>query len=167
MSKQKIFAFIAAIVIIIIGGVILIIQKEKKGERAPGEPILVEELSGLLPVVPIDWENPEKPMESLPLEIGEIPEGAIKIEVTAQGFSPSSFEAKKGEKVVLSVTCQDEWTHIFKFKDESLTTVAVGVGPGETRAITFYAPLEIGEYDFFCDVPGHEARGERGEMIVK
>lgn len=167
MSKQKLFAFIAAIVIIIIGGVILIIQKEKKDERAPEEPIPIEELSGLLPVVPIDWENPEKPMESLPLEIGEIPEEAIKIGVTAEGFSPSSFEVNKGEEIILSVTSQDKWVHVFKFKDPSLAEVAIGVASGETRAITFYAPSEPGEYEFFCGMLGHERRGEKGVMIVK
>ena len=167
MSKQKIFAFIVAIVIIIIGGVILIIQKEKRGERAPGEPVPVEELSGLLPVVPIDWENPEKPMESLPLEIAEIPEQAIKIGITAQGFSPSSFEANKGEEIVLAVTSQDRWVHVFRFKDSSLSEVGIGVASGKTRAITFYAPSEPGEYPFFCDMPGHEERGEKGVMIVK
>jgi uncharacterized cupredoxin-like copper-binding protein len=36
----------------------------------------------------------------------------------------------------------------------------------ETRAITFQAP-EPGEYEFYCDVPGHEARGEVGTMIVE
>jgi len=167
MNKQKILAFIAAIVIIIIGGVILIIQEEKRGERALEESIPIEELSGLLPVVPIDWENPEKPMESLPLEIGEIPEEAIKIEVTAQGFSPSSFEVKKGEEIVLSVTSQDRWVHVFRFKDSSLVEVGIGVASGKTRAITFYAPSEPGEYPFFCYMPGHEERGEKGVMIVK
>lgn len=167
VSKQKIFAFIAAIVIIIIGGVILIIQKEKKEEEAPEEPIPIEELSGILPLEPIDWENPEKPMQSWPLEEIEIPEEAIKIGVTAEGFSPSSFEVKKGKEIVLAVTSQDRWVHIFKFKDSSLDRVAVGVMPDETRAITFYAPSEPGEYPFFCDVPGHEYHGEKGVMIVK
>jgi len=167
MSKQKIFAFITAIAIIIIGGVILIIQKEKKGERALEELIPVEELSGILPVVPINWKNPEKPMESLPLETGEIPEQAIRIGITAQGFSPSSFEVNKGEEIILAVTSQDRWVHVFRFKDSSLAEVGIGVASDKTRAITFYAPSEPGEYEFFCDMPGHEERGEKGVMIVK
>jgi plastocyanin len=107
-------------------------------------------------------------MSSLPLETEEIPEEAIRIGITtAEGFSPSSLEVKKGEEIVLSVTSQDERNHIFKFKDTSLAEVGVAVAPGETRAVTFYAPLEPGEYPFFCRIPGHEHRGEKGVMIVK
>ena len=35
--------------------------------------------------------------------------------------------------------------------NESLAEVAVGVGFGEVKAITFYAPSESGEYEFYCD----------------
>ena len=164
MTKQKFFAFVVAIVIIVIVGVVLSIPKK---EEAPTGPIPIEELSGILQIEPIDWENPEKPMESWRLEEEEIPEQAIKVEVTVQGFSPSSFEVNKGEKIVLSVTSGDRWSHIFRFKDPSLAKVAVAVASGETRAITFYAPSEPGKYPFFCRMPGHEERGERGMMIVK
>lgn len=162
MSKQKIIAFIVAIVIIVVAGIVLSILKKEKGES-----ISIEELSGFLPIERIDWENPEKPMQSWPLEKSEIPKEAIKIGVTAEGFSLSSFEVKKGEEVVLSVTSRDEWIHIFKFKDSSLAEIAMGLAPGETRAITFYAPSEPGEYPFLCDMPVHEKRGEKGVMIVK
>jgi len=87
--------------------------------------------------------------------------------MTAEGINPSSFEVDKGVKVVLSITSGDSWTHVFKFEDESLKDAIVGVAPNETRVITFYAPEEVGEYEFHCDLPGHAARGEIGEMIVK
>lgn len=166
MSKRKFIAFIVAIVIIVIGGIILSVQKGGE-ERAPGEPVSVEELSGILPIDFKDWQNPEEPWQSAPLEESEIPKEAIRIGVTAEGFSPSSFEVKKGEEVVLAVTSQDKWVHVFRFKDSSLDKVAVGLNPGETKVITFYAPSKVGEYEFFCDVPGHERRGEKGKMIVK
>ena len=166
MSKQKFIALIVAIVIIIIGGIILSARKGGE-EGAPGEPMSVEELSGFLPIEFKDWQNPDEPWESPPLEKEEIPEEAIEIGVTAEGFSPSNFEAIKGEKVVLVLSGQDEWVHILKFKEESLADVGIAVGPDEVRAITFYAPSKPGEYEFFCDVPGHELRGEAGAMIVK
>jgi len=37
----------------------------------------------------------------------------------------------------------------------------------ETRAVTFNAPVEKGEYSFRCNVGGHAGRGEVGKMIVK
>jgi uncharacterized cupredoxin-like copper-binding protein len=66
----------------------------------------------------------------------------------------------------MSVSSSDDSTHIFKFKDDALKAVAVGIAPGETRAITFQTPGP-GEYEFYCDVPGHEGRGEAGIMIVE
>jgi len=118
------------------------------------------------PEVP-SWQEPEEPEESAPMEEDEVPEEAFKITITAEGISPSSFEVDKGVKVVLSITSGDSWTHVFKFEDESLKDAIVGVAPNETRVITFYAPDEAGEYEFHCDLPGHAARGEVGEMIVK
>lgn len=106
-------------------------------------------------------------MSSPPLEEKEVPKEAVELGVTAQGFSPTSLEVGKGKDVTLSVSSKDQWTHVFKFKDPLLAEVAVGIAPGETRAITFFAPSEKGEYEFFCDVPGHEGRGEKGVMIVK
>lgn len=165
MSEQKfilaiaILALVVGIVNLAILGVLLLKgQGIDKTSEVPAWYVSGE---------PADWQNPEEPESSLPLEEKGIPEEAVKMGVTAQGFSPSSFEVRKGEKIFLAVTSQDEWTHVLKFKDESLVEVAVGVASGETRAITFYAPSESGEYEFFCDVPGHEDRGEKGKMIVK
>jgi len=67
----------------------------------------------------------------------------------------------------VAVSSTDGYTHVFMFDDPSLSAVAVGVGPKETRAITFNAPAKAGTYSFHCDVPGHTARGEVGAMIVK
>lgn len=113
------------------------------------------------------WENAENPSQSSPLEQSEVPKEAVKISITEKGIAPVSFEAKAGDEVMLSVSSADQWTHIFKFKSDKLKDVAVGVGPKETRAITFLAPKEKGEYEYYCDVPGHIERGEKGKMIVK
>ncbi len=113
------------------------------------------------------WKNPENPLQSSPLEQADVPKEAIKVAITEQGIVPASLEVKSGEEVLLSVSSGDQWTHIFKFKSEALKEVAVGVGPQETRAITFFAPKEKGEYEYYCDVPGHIERGEKGKMIVK
>ncbi len=111
--------------------------------------------------------TPEAPQQSNPIaSLKDLPPQTIKLSVSAAGYSPSSFTVKSGAAVTLAVTSADTQTHIFMFDDASLSAVAVGVGPGETRAITFNA-LKSGEYAFRCDVPGHKARGEIGKMIVK
>lgn len=111
--------------------------------------------------------SPTAPQQSDPISEEAIPRGAIKLQVSATGFEPNEFTVNSGEAVTLSIISVDEQTHIFKFDDPSLRAVAVGVGPGEVRALTFNAPDERGEYRFFCDVPGHTARGETGTMIVR
>lgn len=110
--------------------------------------------------------TPEAPQQSNPISPEDLPSSAIEIAMTSTGITPSSFEVRAGEAVTISVTADDEQTHVFKFDDASLSAVAVGVGPGETRAITFNAPAK-GSYGFHCDVPGHAGRGETGTMIVK
>ena len=110
---------------------------------------------------------PEAPQQSAPITAEELPKTSIKLLSTKEGFSPSSFTAKRGDVIILGVTSADEQTHVFKFKDGGLSAVALGLSPGETRAITFNVPETKGEYKFFCDVPGHEARGESGTMIIE
>lgn len=110
--------------------------------------------------------SPEAPQQSNPIAAEEVPSSATKLTVSAQGFSPAEFTVSAGSAVTLSVTSGDTQTHIFMFDDPSLSAVAVGIGPGETRAITFNAPTTKGEYSFRCDVPGHAGRGEVGKMIV-
>jgi len=110
--------------------------------------------------------SPEAPQESNPISPEDLPSEAIKLTITAAGISPSSFTVRAGAPVTISVTAGDTQTHIFKFDSPSLSAVAVGVSPGETRAITFNAPGK-GTYGFHCDVPGHASRGETGTMTVR
>lgn len=112
---------------------------------------------------------PEAPQQTAPItDTSKLSEKVIKIEVSAErGFQPASFEVRAGQPVTISVSSVDDYTHVFAFKDASLSAVAVGVANGETRAITFDAPEKTGEYAFYCNVPGHEGRGEAGKMIVK
>lgn len=107
------------------------------------------------------------PQQSAPLSTKEVPPQAVKLSVSASGFSPSSFSVSAGKAVTLSLTSTDDQTHVLRFNDPSLNAVAIGIGPGQTRVITFNAPAAPGTYSFHCDVPGHTARGETGTMTVR
>lgn len=111
--------------------------------------------------------SPEAPQQSAPISEAEIPPQAVKLEMSATGIVPAQFSVDAGDPVALSITSADDGTHVFYFDDPELQAVAVGVGPGETRLITFNAPSARGEYGFHCDVPGHAARGEVGVMMVE
>ncbi len=167
MKKQQII--LIAVVVIIFAGLIFLgvkqIPKSKPSvNNQPAENVSPGE-SGQ-PLAPI-VQDATNPAQSGPLEPSEVPKSAIKISITEKGIAPASFEVKAGDEVMISVSSADQWTHIFRFKLAALKDVAVGVGPKETRAISFIAPKEKGENEYYCDVPGHIERGEKGIMIVK
>ncbi len=136
----------------------------------PGEPIIedgvVQNPAGEPARNDVEPGSPEAPQQSAPIAPNEAPSNSIKITMTAEGITPSEFTVKAGSLVTLAVTSGDEWTHVFAFKDPLLSAVAVGLAGGETRSITFNAPTQKGEYDIYCNVPGHESRGEVAKMIV-
>ncbi len=110
--------------------------------------------------------SPDAPQQSEPLEDMEdedIPEEAVKLDVSLNSYSPAEFTVDANTPITLLVTASDDGTHIFKFKDDALKGVATGIAAGQTRAITFKTPGP-GEYEFYCDVPGHN---ETGVMIVQ
>jgi len=114
-------------------------------------------------VEPVNTSNPENPQASLPLNEKDVPKDAIRLSVSLNGFEPKEFSVKSGQKVILALKAVDS-VHVFKFKNEKLSKVKIGIASGETKTIQFYAPKEKGDYEFFCDVPGHN---EVGKMIVK
>lgn len=110
----------------------------------------------------------DAPQQSQSITKEEIPSAAIKLAATRENkFQPASFDVKAGQLVILSVTSGDSFTYVFKFDDPSLSGIAVGIAPQETRAITFTAPEKKGEYTFRSDVPGHVGLGLVGKMVVK
>lgn len=133
------------------------ITKDNKVVTVEGEPTKND-------VTPM---SPQAPQQTAPIDKTKLSNDVVKLTVTAGGWSPNSFTVKTGAPVSVGISSGDHYTHIFMFDDPSLSAVAVGVGPNETRAITFNAPTKAGEYKFHCDVPGHSGRGEVGTMIVK
>jgi len=110
---------------------------------------------------------PTAPQESNAIASpSQIPLAAVKLTVSAaKGYAPNAFTVSAGAAVTIAVTSGDSLVHVFAFQDASLSAVAVGVGPGETRAITFNAPTKPGNYTFYSNVPGQS--GETGVMTVK
>lgn len=101
------------------------------------------------------------------LDKASLPASLAKITVTAAGFSPKQFTTQKGAPTTFSLTSGDEFVHVIVFEDPSLSAVAMLVGPGQTRAITFPAPDKAGEYIFRDDTPTGIEKGITGKMIVK
>lgn len=133
------------------------ITKDNKVVTQEGKPTLND-------AIPM---SPQAPQQTAPVDKTKLSDKVVKLTVTASGWTPNSFTVNANSPVSFAVTSGDAFTHVFLFDDPTLAAVAIGVGPGETRAITFNAPAKAGEYKFHCDVPGHPGRGEVGKMIVK
>lgn len=108
----------------------------------------------------------EAPLLTSNINKDNLPESAIKLEVSSSGFSPNEFRVKAGAPMVLAVSAVDQYGHVLIFDSPLLQSVSTPLNPGETRARSFNAPA-AGEYTFRCDVPGHAGRGETGKMIVE
>jgi len=110
--------------------------------------------------------SPEAPQQTGPLNKESLSTKVIKLDFSLdKGIVPREFTVAKGAPVSIAVSSLDQWSHIFRFTDPSLSAVAIGVSAGETRSMTFNAPTKAGEYTFSCDY--HANRGEVGKMIVK
>ena len=105
----------------------------------------------------------EAPEQSNPVAHESLPDGVIDIVTQGGGLSITEFTVVEGEEMTLAFTSADGNTHVLAFRESALQAVAIGVGPGETRTMTFKAP-EAGIYNYYCNVPGHA--GERGIMRV-
>jgi plastocyanin len=111
--------------------------------------------------------SPEAPHQTGFLDKVTLPKTLTQINVGNDKFTPSEFTTKAGAPTSFSLTSVNNYSHVITFDDPSLSAVAILVGPGQTKAITFNAPTTPGTYTFRCASPDHAAKGEIGKMIVK
>jgi uncharacterized cupredoxin-like copper-binding protein len=78
------------------------------------------------------------------------------------GFTPSTITVKAGEKVDIALTSPDI-DHDLTIKDLGFKVVA---DKGATVKGALTAPSSPGKHKFICSVPGHEAAGMVGTLVV-
>jgi plastocyanin len=112
----------------------------------------------------------EAPSQSFPLDNpDDLPSSTIKLDVTSSSFTPNTFTVKRGQVVTLAITNTNTSTfsEVFRFDDESLKAVVVGLAKGQTKSIVFNAPTTAGEYAFYSSMFNHREMGAEGKMIVE
>jgi uncharacterized cupredoxin-like copper-binding protein len=105
---------------------------------------------------------------------------------TEFSFSPNTINLQVGQRVDLTIKNAGALDHDLKSaipisgltytaadnaKDEQATNIANGTfdvdyGTGTTAQVSF-VPSQAGTYDFFCDLPDHQAAGMMGTFVVK
>jgi plastocyanin len=76
-------------------------------------------------------------------------------------YTTSSLSANPGQ-ITVNLSNDDLWWHTFSIDE---LDIDLHVPMGAERSITFEAPA--GEYYFYCSIPGHEAIGMHGTLIVE
>jgi plastocyanin len=140
---------------------------------APGADLITKDnkvvnVSGQETKTDVEMSSSLAPTLTKAIEKEDLAPTAINLDVSAAGFSPSEFTVKAGAPVTLAISAIDG-LHNLVFEDPAMSAVGLTARPGQTRAVTFSAPTEKGEYVFYCNVGGtlHKNRGEVGTMIVE
>ena len=79
-------------------------------------------------------------------------------------YNKKVLTAKPG-KVTIVMTNPSFLSHDVAIKGNGVKVKGKVVGKGGTSKVT--ANLKPGVYTFYCTVPGHEAAGMKGKLIVK
>lgn len=88
----------------------------------------------------------------------------IRIVATENRYAPAVVQARAGEKIKLVIENLGREEH--EFESEQIKFDELKIPPGKTRTVVVTMPARSGEYEFFCDAPGHRADGMTGKIVV-
>jgi uncharacterized cupredoxin-like copper-binding protein len=99
---------------------------------------------------------------------------ALKVSADPTGdlaYTKKTLTAKAGKVTIVmaypnnSATANAYTQHNIAIKGHGVKVLGKPVYPGGTSTVT--ATLKPGVYEFYCSVPGHEAAGMKGTLVVK
>jgi uncharacterized cupredoxin-like copper-binding protein len=101
--------------------------------------------------------------DATPAADGETPAAAMSVDVVSYDiyFEPKELTIPANTDV--TVVLPNDGATLHNFSIDALD-VSVDIAPGETKEAVINAPA--GEYEYYCNVPGHKAAGMVGTLIV-
>ncbi len=106
--------------------------------------------------------------DTTPIPAGEVVKvsGSVEIVATDFAFDLPQFRVDAGQPLEITLRNAGVAIHNLTFKDAPYSSfkVELNAGQRDTASITFTEP---GEYDFYCDIPGHENLGMSGTVYVE
>ena len=103
----------------------------------------------------------------------------LKISMTDFKYEPMENTILAGEEITLNIKNDGVVLHeyvimklgqtageTFDDKDEGNIFWEVEIEPGQSKTITFTAPVEAGTYEIICGTQGHLEAGMKGTLIV-
>jgi plastocyanin len=83
---------------------------------------------------------------------------------TSLAYNTKALKAKAGKVTIVMTNTSPVFQHNVAIKGKGVKVKGKVVGKGGTSKVT--ATLKPGTYTFYCTVPGHEAAGMKGKLIV-
>jgi plastocyanin len=98
-----------------------------------------------------------------------VPDADVTIDMTTSdmSFHPDQITAAPGQVVAITLSNPDSIKHDFVLDDIGGQSIDVEVQPRQEITFTITMPDEPGEWRFYCSVPGHEALGMEGFIVVR
>jgi uncharacterized cupredoxin-like copper-binding protein len=98
-----------------------------------------------------------------PTALSETPDIVIQVDLMNMRFEPAQLEFPQGKLIALYLINRDDIPHSF---DVDALGIHISV-PSNTSVLSLVHPTESGEFHLYCSVPGHEAAGQIGTMIIR
>jgi plastocyanin len=81
-------------------------------------------------------------------------------------FDPDTINVSPGQEVTIDLENAGAIVHSFSLRGHE-EQVDYHLDGRQRETFTFTAPSEPGEYEIYCDVPGHEQAGMVGTLVVQ
>nr|BAL53196.1 blue (type1) copper domain-containing protein [uncultured Chloroflexota bacterium] len=107
------------------------------------------------------------------------PVTSLSVELSDFKFTPDKYAIAAGQQIMLTLNNKGTVAHEFVIikkgeqvtlpfdaDDEDKVYWEHEVEPGNTETVTFTAPLEPGEYEVICGIPGHLEAGMKATLTV-
>lgn len=92
---------------------------------------------------------------------------AIRVEMLdTMRFNPDTITVAPGQEVTIDLVNAGAIVHNFTLRGEE-DEVSYDLDGRQEDTFTFTAPSDPGEYEIYCDVPGHEQAGMVGTLVVQ
>jgi plastocyanin len=95
--------------------------------------------------------------------------GGTTLKLTADkikfAYNKKTLTAHAGKITIVMTNPSTAFQHDIAIKGHGIKKKGKVVGKGGTSKVT--VTLKPGTYEFYCTVPGHEAGGMKGKLIVK
>ena len=90
-----------------------------------------------------------------------MPGEIIKMDSFSMGFTPNVIIAEKGQEISIEIDNIDIM-HSFDLNEFNVHEFL----PAAKKKVIAFTPDKVGEFMFFCNVPGHTEAGMRGRLVV-